>query len=130
MSKKNRSAESKRPPSVPKVMLHLEGLAVLAACCFFYGRAHFSIGIFALGFLAPDLAMIGYVANKSVGAACYNWVHTYVVPVVLAAFLYYTHREGLMWIPLIWASHIGFDRFLGYGLKYDTDFKSTHLQKV
>jgi hypothetical protein len=26
--------------------------------------------------------------------------------------------------------HVGFDRFLGYGLRYPTDFKDSHLQQV
>jgi len=31
---------------------------------------------------------------------------------------------------LIWISHIGLDRMLGYGLKYPTQFRDTHLQHV
>ena len=31
---------------------------------------------------------------------------------------------------LIWLAHIGADRALGYGLKYPTHFKDTHLQRV
>jgi hypothetical protein len=30
----------------------------------------------------------------------------------------------------VWFAHIGMDRLLGYGLKYPTDFKDTHLQRV
>jgi hypothetical protein len=30
-------------------------------------------------------------------------------------------------IGIIWLGHVGFDRFAGYGLKYDTSFKNTHL---
>jgi hypothetical protein len=33
-------------------------------------------------------------------------------------------------IALIWGAHIGADRMLGYGLKYPTAFKHTHLQRV
>jgi hypothetical protein len=33
-------------------------------------------------------------------------------------------------LALIWLTHIGVDRFIGYGLKYPTDFKDTHLQRV
>jgi hypothetical protein len=35
-----------------------------------------------------------------------------------------------IWIALIWAAHIGMDRMLGFGLKYPTEFKETHLQRV
>ena len=31
---------------------------------------------------------------------------------------------------LIWTAHIGFDRALGYGLKYPTGFGDTHLGRI
>jgi hypothetical protein len=31
---------------------------------------------------------------------------------------------------LIWASHIAFDRLVGYGLKYPTQFGDTHLGAI
>ncbi len=33
-------------------------------------------------------------------------------------------------LALIWLAHVGVDRALGYGLKYETVFKDTHLQRV
>ena len=33
-------------------------------------------------------------------------------------------------VALIWLTHIGVDRAIGYGLKYPTGFKDTHLQRV
>ena len=33
-------------------------------------------------------------------------------------------------LALIWLSHIGIDRAIGYGLKYPSAFKDTHLQRV
>ena len=33
-------------------------------------------------------------------------------------------------LPLLWFAHIGMDRALGYGLKYDTDFEGTHLEHI
>jgi hypothetical protein len=33
-------------------------------------------------------------------------------------------------IGLIWTAHIGVDRAIGYGLKYRSGFKDTHLQRV
>jgi hypothetical protein len=32
--------------------------------------------------------------------------------------------------PLIWITHLGVDRAVGYGLKYPTSFKEAHLQRV
>lgn len=36
------------------------------------------------------------------------------------------HRMTLL-LALIWTAHIGLDRMLGFGLKYPTRFKDTHL---
>ena len=33
-------------------------------------------------------------------------------------------------LALIWAAHIGFDRLLGYGLKYGAGFGFTHLGRI
>src|SRR5919198_5902888 len=65
------------------------------------------------------------------GALVYNAAHTYVWPVALAAACLLTGSPSLpVEIALIWSAHIGVDRFLGYGLKYPTAFKDTHLGRV
>ena len=33
-------------------------------------------------------------------------------------------------IALVWFAHIGLDRALGYGLKYDAGFRFTHLGRI
>jgi hypothetical protein len=38
--------------------------------------------------------------------------------------------ETAVQIGLIWLAHIGVDRTVGYGLKYPSGFKDTHLQRV
>jgi hypothetical protein len=52
------------------------------------------------------------------------------VPVTLAAAGVLAGADGLVAVSLIWIAHIGADRGLGYGLKYPTAFKDTHLQRV
>jgi hypothetical protein len=37
---------------------------------------------------------------------------------------------GLLAIALVWCAHIGFDRALGYGLKYAAGFRQTHLGPI
>lgn len=116
--------------SVPKILLHLEGLAVLIASCVLYREIGASWAKFAILFLVPDLAMLGYLVNKTVGAWFYNSVHTYLAPFLLWLAVYFGNLPALLPICLIWIAHIGFDRVLGYGLKYDYDFKDTHLHRV
>ncbi len=114
----------------PRWLLHIEGAAIFALTLFFYRQGHFGWGLYALLFLAPDLSMLGYVADVKVGAAFYNLVHTSVLPISLLLFGLIFPAPGLLPYALIWASHIGFDRLLGYGLKYPTQFRDTHLQRV
>ena len=116
--------------SKPGVLLRVEGAAVLALSLFFYHAAGGSWGRFLLLFLWPDLAMLGYTVSVGVGTRLYNSVHTYVGPVALAGWSVHEHKEGFLAFALIWFAHVGFDRALGYGLKYPTFFKDTHLQRV
>jgi hypothetical protein len=116
--------------SGPKLLLHAEGLAVLATSCCIYANIDASWRYFALLFLAPDLSMIGYLVDKKVGAWCYNAAHTYLGPALLGGSAFAMHQPALLSIAVIWTAHIGFDRLLGYGLKYTTDFKDTHLHRV
>jgi hypothetical protein len=112
-----------------RILLRLEGLAVLAAACTAYAQTGASWILFAALFLAPDLTFLGYAGSKSLGAAVYNAVHTYALPLLLliAGFLTY---PDIMPYALIWIAHIGLDRALGYGLKYGSGFGHTHLGLV
>jgi multisubunit Na+/H+ antiporter MnhB subunit len=114
--------------NVPARWLRAEGLAAFATAVVLYWRGGNSAATFFLLFLAPDIGMVGYLAGARVGSIAYNAVHTYVGPAVLSGAMLATgHGFGL---PLIWAAHIGFDRGLGYGLKYDDSFGHTHLGRI
>jgi len=114
----------------PKPLLHLEGAILLAVSLFLYGWLGGNWWLFVLLILAPDLAMVGYAINKEAGAAIYNLAHIYVWPAALVIFSVLTANSLAMQLALIWLAHIGGDRLLGYGLKYTTDFKDTHLNHV
>jgi hypothetical protein len=111
----------------PRPLLHLEGAAVFALSLLAYHWAHGSWLLYVLLFLVPDLSMIGYAVNVRLGAITYNTVHTYIGPVVLAAFAFGLGQPMSWKLSLIWIAHIGMDRMLGFGLKYPTRFKDTHL---
>ena len=111
----------------PRPLLHLEGAAVFVLSLLAYYWSQGGWLQFVLLFLLPDLSMIGYIANARVGATTYNAVHCYVVPLALAGYSIGTNSHALLSISLIWIAHIGFDRMLGFGLKYPTQFKDTHL---
>jgi hypothetical protein len=103
---------------------------VLALACAAYRHLGASWLMFGLLFLVPDVSMVGYLLNPRAGAWTYNSVHTYVGPISLAVLGHFGNMPALLPICAIWFAHIGFDRVLGYGLKYETNFKDTHLGRV
>jgi hypothetical protein len=114
----------------PRWLLHAEGALVFAATLYLYGHNHFPWWLFALLFLSPDLFMLGYLVNVKVGTVAYNFVHTEVGPIALFLFAWILPAPQLVPYALIWLAHIAFDRALGFGLKYPTQFRDTHLQHI
>ncbi len=111
-------------------MLRLEGMAVFLLSAIAYARVDGNWWWFAILFLSPDLFMAGYFIDKRVGAAVYNLVHTYAGPALLLAAIWTFGGDHLLWLAFIWTAHIGFDRLSGFGIKYETAFQDTHLQRV
>lgn len=114
----------------PALLLRIEEAAFLIGTVALYAHLHFSWTLFAVLFLAPDLFMLGYLANPRLGSALYNLGHFVFVPLALLVTGLFAQRPLLTAIALIWFSHIAFDRLLGYGLKYPAHFKDTHLQHI
>jgi hypothetical protein len=114
----------------PLVMLRLEGAAALVCASLAYSTLDGRWSVFALLFLLPDLSMLGYLAGRRVGAASYNTAHSYLGPALLAALGAASGAHTLLLVACIWAAHVGFDRMLGYGLKYGTRFGDTHLGRA
>lgn len=108
-----------------RLLLRLEGLAVTVVGAYLYARGGHSWLLFTTLCLAPDLSFAAYLAGPRAGALGYNALHSYAGPLALGAV-----SLGAGWSPaiaLIWGAHIGFDRLMGYGLKYPVAFRDTHL---
>lgn len=114
----------------PAFLLRLEGLTLAAGAVAVYAQQGGNWLLFGLLLLAPDLSMLGYLAGPRSGAASYNLVHHEALPAILLAFGWWGHQSLALYVALIWLAHIGLDRLLGYGFKYATEFKDTHLSRV
>jgi hypothetical protein len=114
----------------PRVLLRIEGACIFAIALVLYARLDESWWLFAILFLAPDLSFIGYLAGARLGAIAYNLVHTIAGPILLALAGLFVPYEPAMAVALIWLAHCGFDRALGYGLKYEAGFGFTHLGHI
>jgi|SRR5690625_3111795 len=115
---------------VNKILLHLEGLAVLFLSIYLYGYFQFNWFLFIVLLFVPDIAIVGYAVSNKVGAYVYNMAHTYTVAIVILIIGLILKSEILFSIGLIWTAHIGMDRMVGYGLKYSTSFKDNHLNRM
>jgi hypothetical protein len=116
--------------SMPRILLHLEGLVVLVGALIFYAALNGHWLLFILLFLVPDLSFLAYFAGRKTGSIIYNIVHSCVLPFILFMIgLLYDHALTMQ-IAVIWFAHIGTDRLVGYGLKYPNDFKTSHLSRV
>ena len=114
----------------PRILLRIEGAAELAVSLILYSHLGGSWWFFILLFLGPDLSITAYLAGARKGASVYNLMHTVTAPGILALWGLFAHRTSIETLSLIWFAHIALDRLLGYGLKYPTRFRDTHLQHI
>jgi len=115
---------------LPAVFLRIEGAALLVAAVMLYFRADYEWWLFLVLLLAPDVGAAGYLLGPKIGAALYDTAHCEALPIALAVVGVLNSSNSCLKIALIWLAHIGMDRAVGYGLKYPTGFKDTHLQRV
>lgn len=73
--------------------------------------------------------MLGHLGGPRLGPGA-TTVHTYDGPFALLTVSWFIDSELHLALALIWLGHIGFDRFLGYGLKTTEGFGLTHLGRI
>ncbi len=113
-----------------RTLLRLEGLTLFAGMTVLYAVWEGSWLVYAILLLAPDLSFLGYLAGPRLGAIVYNAAHSYMAPVALMTGGLALSSPLVLSIALIWMAHIGIDRALGYGLKYNAGFGFTHLGRI
>jgi Domain of unknown function (DUF4260) len=119
-----------RVTAKPLQWLRVEGLVLLISTLLLFGSTHQHWWLVPAGILLPDLLMAGYLGGTTVGAAFYNLGHAYPLPAAMCLVGVDRHQPLVLALGLIWLAHIGMDRALGYGLKYDTHFQHTHLGQL
>jgi hypothetical protein len=114
----------------PRIFLRLDGLVLFIGALLLFSKTHQHWWWVPVLLFVPDLFMAGYARSTKVGALIYNLGHTYLLPASTAFYGWHAGRFLVLGIGLIWLAHVGMDRFVGYGLKYDDDFKHTHLSDL
>lgn len=113
-----------------RLLLRLEGVVLFAGMTLLYALWDGSWWVYAILFLAPDLSFAAYLAGPKAGAIVYNAAHSYLAPVALMTAGLAMASPLVLSIAMIWLAHIGIDRALGYGLKYQAGFSFTHLGRI
>ena len=116
----------------PVLWQRAEGGLILAASLGLAGAMQpgWPLWIWPLALLAPDLSMAGYLAGPRIGAALYNAAHLYACGLILALLGLLAGQPGLIAAGALWLAHVGADRALGYGLKAESGFRDTHLDRI
>lgn len=113
-----------------RILLRLEGLALFASMVLIYALWGGSWWIFVLLLLLPDVSLAAYLAGPGTGAIVYNAAHSTLLPAALAALGLALNQPLMVSLATIWLAHIGMDRAVGYGLKYEAGFGFTHLGRI
>src|SRR6478609_3882372 len=115
---------------MPRLLLRIEGLALFVLATAAFAHMGLSWWLYAVLFFVPDLSFAAYTAGPKPGAVAYNTLHTTLAPAILAGSGWLSDNPLCLGLAAIWAAHIGFDRMLGYGLKYSSGFNDTHLGRI
>ncbi|RYF73330.1 MAG: DUF4260 family protein [Cytophagaceae bacterium] len=113
-----------------KTLINLEEAAQFALSIILFAKLPFVWWIYPALLLLPDLSMIGYAVNASVGAYTYNLFHHKGIAILIGLAGFLLGNSYLLLAGIILFGHSAMDRMMGYGLKYNTGFTSTHLGKL
>jgi hypothetical protein len=111
----------------PLLWLRLEGMAGLAVGLLLYWRLGGQLLVLIPLLLIVDVSMVGYLVGPRPGAFTYNLAHNWAVGLLVLGAGWALASTPLLLAGAILVGHVGMDRFAGYGLKYTTAFKDTHL---
>lgn len=113
-----------------KTILKLEELAMFLLGIYIFSLLNFAWWWFLVLLFIPDIGMLGYIFGNKTGAVCYNLFHHKGVAIVVFLMGMFFENPILQLVGVIIFSHASLDRILGYGLKYEKGFKSTHLGEL
>jgi uncharacterized protein DUF4260 len=114
----------------PRRLLRVEGATLFAGSLIAYSTTDQAWWLVPLTLLLPDLTMIGYLSSPRLGSYLYNLGHSTPVPAAIVAIGWWQDKSLVAALGLVWLAHIGLDRLIGYGLKYDDHFQHTHLGRL
>jgi hypothetical protein len=114
----------------PRTWLRVEGAAALIAGAAVYLTAGGPLLLLVPFVLAVDISMVGYLAGPRTGAMVYNVFHNQAAGLLVLGAGVVSGVVPLVLAGAVLVGHVGMDRLAGYGLKYPTAFRDTHLGRI
>ena len=108
-------------------LLKFEYITMVALSMFLFSFLSYAWWWYVILFFVPDVGMLGYMIDIRAGAWTYNLFHSLASGIVVYIVGAYLHVPFIELTGVILIGHTGFDRLLGYGLKFQDSFKHTHL---
>ncbi len=113
-----------------KNVLRLEELGMFLSAFLLFLSIDIAWWWFLVLLLLPDISMVGYLLDDRAGAIFYNIFHHKGLAVLLMISGFYMGMDILYISGIILFAHASMDRVFGYGLKYQSGFKFTHLGEI
>ncbi|HMI08170.1 MAG TPA: DUF4260 domain-containing protein [Flavobacterium sp.] len=113
-----------------KTLIQLEESGLLLLGIYLFSLLDYQWWWFLVLILAPDFSMIGYAAGNKTGAYVYNFFHHLAIAVLVYLVGIYSSNSLLQLTGVILFSHSSMDRVFGYGFKYESGFRTTHLGEI
>lgn len=109
------------------ILLKLEETGQFLFSILLFNYLDYAWWVFPACLLIPDLSMLGYLYNTRTGALHYNIFHHKLIGITLMGLGFWLGIDILSLSGVILFGHAAMDRIFGYGLKFDDNFKNTHL---
>jgi hypothetical protein len=113
-----------------KSIIKLEEFGLFLFGIYLFSQLDYAWWWFLVLILAPDFAMIGYLFGNKSGAFFYNLFHHRGIAIGVYLLGIYFSNSLIQLTGIILFAHSSMDRIMGYGLKYETGFKFTHLGEI
>ncbi|WP_395048903.1 DUF4260 domain-containing protein [Flavobacterium sp.] len=113
-----------------KTTLKIEEFGMFLFGIYLFNQLDYAWWWFLVLILVPDLSMIGYAFGNKSGAFLYNLFHHKGIAILVYLCGIYFSNNLVQLAGIILFAHSSMDRMMGYGLKYETGFKFTHLGEI
>ncbi|MEQ6168444.1 DUF4260 domain-containing protein [Ekhidna sp. MALMAid0563] len=110
-----------------KNLIKLEELVMFLLSIYLFNFLDYAWWVYLALILAPDIGMLGYLINTSIGATTYNLFHHKGIAIIIGFAGFWWSLPEMQLAGIILFGHSSMDRIFGYGLKFSDNFKHTHL---